>query len=501
MSHELTQLKAKLAELSDWNAINSLLNWDQSSVMPVGGGEGRGRQMALMSKLTHEKMTDPEIGHLLEKLQKQAEQWDSDSIDSAIVRVTAKDYADATRVPTEFVGKMTEHINTSYMAWAQARPANDFKKVVPFLEKTVEMSRQYAGFFPQGAHVMDSLIDMHDSGMNVATLRPLFKSLREGLIPMVDAISKKQQIDDSCLAGPFPIDQQLTYARTIAEQVGYDFNRGRLDTAPHPFEIRLHHGDIRITTRARENDLGDCIFSVIHECGHAMYEQGVAFELEGTPLANGTSSGVHESQSRLWENQIGRSRTFWQHNYPSLQAAFPTQLKDVSLETFYRAINKVQRSLIRTDADEVTYNLHVIIRFELELGLLEGSLNVRDLAEVWHDKYTSDLGITPKDDKDGVLQDVHWYAGIVGGSFQGYTIGNVMSAQIFEAAQRKDSSITPAIAQGNYQPLLAWLQKNLYSTGRRYDAPTTLKRVTGQDLSVEPYFRYLKAKYSELYGI
>jgi carboxypeptidase Taq len=205
------------------------------------------------------------------------------------------------------------------------------------------MSRQYAGFFPQGAHVMDSLIDMHDSGMNVATLRPLFKSLREGLIPMVDAISKKQQIDDSCLAGPFPIDQQLTYARTIAEQVGYDFNRGRLDTAPHPFEIRLHHGDIRITTRARENDLGDCIFSVIHECGHAMYEQGVAFELEGTPLANGTSSGVHESQSRLWENQIGRSRTFWQHNYPSLQAAFPAQLKDVSLETFYRAITARKR--------------------------------------------------------------------------------------------------------------------------------------------------------------
>jgi len=200
MSHELTQLKAKLAELSDWNAINALLGWDQSSVMPVGGGEGRGRQMALMSKLTHEKMTDPEIGHLLEKLQKQAEQWDPDSVDSAIVRVTAKDYADANRVPADFVGKMTEHINASYMAWAQARPANDFQKVVPFLEKTVEMSRQYAGFFPQGAHVMDALIDMHDSGMDVATLRPLFKSLRDGLIPMVYAISKQEPVDDSCFA-------------------------------------------------------------------------------------------------------------------------------------------------------------------------------------------------------------------------------------------------------------------------------------------------------------
>lgn len=501
MSNELIQLKEKLAELSDWNAIGALLGWDQSSLMPVGGGAGRGRQMALMSKLTHEKLTDPAIGHLLETLQKQAEQWDPDSIDAALVRVTAKDYANATRIPTAFVGTMTEHINNSYMAWAEARPANDYNKVVPFLEKTVELSRQYAGFFPQGKHIMDPLIDLHDSGMDVATLRPLFKALREGLVPMVDAISKQAPIDDSCLFGPYPIDQQLAYGKTLATQVGYDFNRGRLDTAPHPFEIRLHHGDIRITTRARENDLGDCIFSVIHECGHAMYEQGVAYELEGTPLASGTSSGVHESQSRLWENQIGRSRTFWEHNYPGLQKMFPSQLGNVSLETFYRAINKVQRSLIRTDADEVTYNLHVIIRFELELGLLDGSLQVRDLAEAWHDKYTSDLGITPKDDKDGVLQDVHWYAGVVGGSFQGYTIGNVMSAQIFEAAQSRDGSIAPAIKNGDYAPLLRWLQTNLYATGRRYDAPTTLRRVTGSELSVEPYFRYLRAKYGELYGI
>ena len=387
------------------------------------------------------------------------------------------------------------------MAWAEARPANDFAKVIPFLEKTIELSRKYASFFPNSGHIADPLIDQADSGMTVATIRPLFKTLRDGLVPMVDAICRQAPADDSCLTGPFPIDQQMVYGRLLAEKVGYDFHRGRLDTARHPFEARLAYGDIRITTRARENDLGDCLFSVIHECGHAMYEQGVAFELEGTPLSHGTSSGVHESQSRLWENIVGRSKTFWQYQYPSLQAAFPSQLGNVSLDAFYRAINKVSRSLIRTDADEVTYNLHVITRFELELELLEGTLAVKDLAQVWKERYSQNLGITPTDDRDGVLQDVHWYAGVVGGSFQGYTIGNVMSAQIYEAALAADPAIAGAINGGNYAPLLTWLQTNLYATGRRYDAAATLKRVTGSDLSVEPYFRYLHGKYGELYSL
>jgi len=417
------------------------------------------------------------------------------------VAVTSKDYDIATRIPGAFLSEMTEHQNASYMAWAEARPANDFAKVIPFLEKTIELSRKYASFFPHSGHIDDPLIDQDDSGMTVATIRPLFKTLRDGLVPMVDAICQQAPADDSCLTGPFPIDQQMAYGRVLAEKVGYDFHRGRLDTALHPFEARLAYGDIRITTRARENDLGDCLFSVIHECGHAMYEQGVAFELEGTPLAHGTSSGVHESQSRLWENIVGRSKTFWQFQYPSLQAVFPAQLGNVSLDTFYRAINKVSRSLIRTDADEVTYNLHVITRFELELELLEGTLAVKDLAQVWQERYSQNLGITPSDDRDGVLQDVHWYAGVVGGSFQGYTIGNVMSAQIYEAALAVDPSIAGAIHGGNYAPLLAWLQTNLYATGRRYDAAATLKRVTGSDLSVEPYFRYLRGKYGELYAL
>ncbi len=501
MSHELQELKTHLAELSDINAIAALLGWDQSSIMPAGAGEGRGRQLAYISRLSHEKFTSPTIGRLLDTLQKQAESWDPDSIDAAIVRVTAKDYAQATRVPTEFVSAFSEHTNQSYMTWAAARPANDFRSVVPVLEKTVEMSRQLSRYHGEGAHIADALIDGSDSGMTVATLRPLFTTLRERLVPLVERIVAQAPIDDSALRGPFPVQAQLDYAAKLAERLGYDMNRGRLDTAPHPFCAPLHHGDVRITTRAREDDLGDSLFSVIHEVGHAMYEQGVAKELEGTPLASGTSSGVHESQSRLWENIVGRSKSFWQHYYPELQATFPAQLGHVSVDTFYRAINKVSRSLIRTDADEVTYNLHVIVRFELELALLEGTIAVKDLAEVWQERYQQALGIAPTNDKDGVLQDIHWYAGAVGGAFQGYTIGNIMSAQIYEAALTHDSSIAPAIARGDYKPLLTWLQTHLYATGRRYDAPTTLKRVTGQELSIEPYFRYLNSKYAELYSL
>lgn len=499
---EYQQLRQILAEISDMNAINAMLNYDQSTIMPAGGGEGRGRQMALMSRLSHEKFTAPEVGRLLDIVRKQSEQWGADSIDAAIVQVTAKDYDQATRVPGAFVSAFTEHMNTSYMAWAAARPANDFASMIPLLERTLEMSRALSGYYqPDAAHVADPLIDMADSGMTVATLRPLFATLRDGLVPMVQTICEQPATDDDCLRGPYPIREQIDFAQQLAVSIGYDMNRGRLDTSPHPFCSRLHYGDVRMTTRAREDDLGDAIFSVIHETGHSVYEQGVDFALEGTSLAQGTSSGVHESQSRLWENIVGRSYDFWTVQYPRLQAAFPAQLAQVSLDTFYRAINKVSRSLIRTDADEVTYNLHIIIRFELELAMLEGSIAIKDLAEIWHERYRSDIGMTAPDNRDGVLQDVHWYAGTIGGAFQGYTIGNVMSAQIYEAALAGDAGITPALKAGNYAPLLTWLQQHLYATGRRYDAPTTLKRVTGADLSVEPYFRYLKGKYSGLYGV
>jgi carboxypeptidase Taq len=285
------------------------------------------------------------------------------------------------------------------------------------------------------------------------------------------------------------------------KRLGYDFDRGRQDKTRHPFQTSLSLGDIRITTRVKENDLGDALFSTIHEAGHAMYEQGIRSELEGTPLQHGTSSGVHESQSRLWENIVGRSRGFWEFFYPKLQAAFPSQLGNVPLDVFYRAINKVEPSLIRTDADEVTYNLHVMIRFDLELQLLEGKLAVRDLPEAWRERYQSDLGVSAPDDRDGVLQDVHWFGGQIGGAFQGYTLGNILSAQFFEAATKARPAIPDQIARGEFSTLHGWLKENIYQHGSKFTANEIVKRVTGQPLTIEPYICYLRTKYGELYKL
>ncbi len=332
-------------------------------------------------------------------------------------------YEREVRIPTNLTAEITEHAAESYQVWTEARPANDFKRVQPYLEKTLDLSRQTAECFPGYEHIADPLIDFSDYGMKASSVRAVFAELRDQLVPIVQAITAQPPADDSCLRLHYPEAGQLAFGLDVIRQFGYDFERGRQDKTHHPFEIRFASGDVRITTRVKEDYLGECMFSTMHESGHAMYEQGVDPAYDGTPLGRGASSGVHESQSRLWENVVGRSRTFWEHFYPSLQAAFPDQLNAVSLDTFYRAINKVERSLIRTDADEVTYNLHVMLRFDLELQMLEGKLAIADLPDAWMARFQSDFGITPPDHRDGVLQDVHWYSGRIGGVFQGYTLG------------------------------------------------------------------------------
>ncbi len=289
--------------------------------------------------------------------------------------------------------------------------------------------------------------------------------------------------------------------REIVTKLGYDFQRGRLDLTHHPFETTFSVGDVRITTRVKEDLLSECLYSVIHESGHAMYEQGGRLELDGTPLGGGTSSGVHESQSRLWENLVGRSREFCECFYPALQKAFPTQLGDVPIDTFYRAINKVERSLIRTDADEVTYNLHVMLRFDFEMDMLEGKLAVKDLPEAWNERFKQDLGIAPADDKDGCMQDVHWYAGRIGGSFQGYTLGNILGAQFYKAALSSNPRIPEEIRSGEFAPLHGWLKENIYQHGSKFTASELVERISGGPVQIEPYIDYLKRKYSELYQL
>ena len=494
----LQELRTRLIEVNDLEAANALLNWDQSTYMPEGGAAARARQSATLSKIAHERFTDPAIGRLLDDLRSYAESLPYDADDASLIRVTRREYERAVKVPPAFMAELTSHQADSYQAWAAARPENDFAGVQPRLEKTLDLSRQLANFFPY-EHIADPLIDYADYGMKASTISALFAELRAQLVPIVQAITGQQPADDSCLHRHFPEAGQWAFGLDIAKAIGYDFGRGRLDKTHHPFTTEFSIGDVRITTRVDEHDLNNALFSTIHETGHAMYEQGVAPGFEGTPLAGGTSSGVHESQSRLWENVVGRSRGFWQFHYPKLQTVFPDALTNVPLDTFYRAINKVQRSLIRTEADEVTYNLHVMLRFDLELALLEGKLAVRDLPDAWRARYEADLGIIPPDDKDGVMQDVHWYAGTIGGVFQGYTLGNIMSGQFWEAALRAHPEIPAEIEQGRCSTLLGWLQDNIYRHGSKYTANELIERVTGGPLTIEPYMRYLRTKYGELY--
>jgi len=498
---KLAALKARQAEISDLKAAAYVLSWDQATYMPAGGGPARARQMALLERLAHERLVDPGLGRLLEALAPYESSLPYDSDDASIIRIVRRQHEMAAPVPAEFMAEAYEHFANTFQAWTAARPANDFRAVQPFLEKSVELTRRFAEFFPGQEHVADPLLAQQDYGFTVSTLRPLLAALRQRLVPLVQAIVARPAADASCLKQYFPAGQQWELSLEVLRRMGYDFQRGRQDIAPHPFTTAFSIGDVRVTNRVREHDLGETLFGALHEGGHALYEQGIDPTLEGTLLAEGTSAGVHESQSRLWENLVGRSRAFWRFYYPRLQSAFPEQLGSVSLEAFYRAINKVQRSLIRTEADEMTYDLHIMLRFDFEIEMLEGKLAVGDLPEAWRERFRQDMGIVPPDDRDGVLQDVHWFWGPVGAMFQGYTLGNILGAQFFEAALRRHPEIPGEIEQGELGTLHRWLVENIYRHGSKFTAAELVERVTGEPLGIEPYLRYLGQKFGELYAL
>ncbi|MFZ1771550.1 MAG: carboxypeptidase M32 [Caldilinea sp.] len=494
------ELIGRWQEIYDLAGIAALSSWDQTTYMPPGGGPVRARQIALLERLAHERRTDSAIGRLLDDLEPYAESLPADHDDVSMVRVMRKLYERAARIPTDFAAEFAEHTANTYMVWAAARPRNDFAAVRPGLQKTLEMSRQMAEFFPGHAHIADPLIDVADEGMTVATIRPLFEELRQALAPLVATIAQRPPVENDFLYRHYPKAQQIEFGEQIIRAFGYDFKRGRQDETHHPYMTKFAHDDVRITTRIDEQDLGNALFSTMHESGHALYELGIDAAYASTPLDTGASAGVHESQSRLWENIVGRSRRFWQHYYPALRAQFPAQLADVEWDAFYHAVNRVAPSLIRTEADEVTYNLHVIIRFGLELDLLEGKLTVDELPEAWHARYVENLGLRASDDRDGVLQDVHWYGGPIGGSFQGYTLGNIMASQFYATALASHPTIEAEIGQGRFDTLHTWLRENIYRHGSKYTAQELLARVTGKPLTIEPYLAYLRTKYSDIYG-
>jgi carboxypeptidase Taq len=514
MDNLLAELKGRLEYVSDLHDSAALLSWDQATYMPELAAETRGRQLATLARLAHEAFVDPSLGSLLDRLEASLDSLDPDSDEARLIQVTRYDYERATRVPADYLADLEQHASRGYQLWMQARPADEFGIVADHLERTVELSRRYATFFQGYEHLADALIDESDRGTNVARLRPLFRELRERLVPLVEAAIARQQ--EGCAAagaggstgrGPsplsncFPESEQIAFGEEIIRAFGFDFRRGRQDRSGHPFATSLGAGDVRITTRVKEADLTEALFSTLHEAGHAMYEQGIDPALHGTPLASGTSSGVHESQSRLWENVVGRSYQFWRHYFPLLRERFPGQLGGVSTEEFYRAVNRVSRSLIRTDADELTYNLHVMIRFDLECELLEGALEVKDLPDAWRARYRSDLGSASRSDSDGVLQDMHWFSGLVGGAFQGYTLGNILSAQFYDAAIEAEPDIPDEICSGRFGALNSWLARNVWRHGRKFTPDELLLRATGKEMSIEPYLSYLRDKYEGMNSV
>jgi carboxypeptidase Taq len=499
MEDKIQKLKDILAEISDLNNAAALLGWDQQTYMPPGGAEGRGNQFATLGRLAHDRMVSEELGQLLEDLKATAAGLDPDSDEACLIKVTARNYDKAVRVPSDHVVEFAQATTLGQMAWVEARHKSDFAQFQPHLEKIVALRREYAGFFPNFEHPYDALLDDFEPGMKTAEVKAIFDGLRPQQVKLIQAVAGKPQVDDSFLHQAFDEKKQWDFGVEVITKFGYDWNRGRQDKAAHPFTQGFGVDDVRITTRVDPNFLNSMLFGTMHECGHALYGQGVARELDRTGLEGGASLAVHESQSRMWENLVGRSMPMWQHFYPRLQEAFP-QLGGISVEKFYKGINKVQPSLIRVEADEATYNLHIMLRLEIEIALLEGKVQVGDLPALWNAKMQDYLGVTPPNDAKGVLQDVHWSGGMIG-YFSTYALGNLISAQLWEKINQDLPDLTNQVRQGKFEDLLAWLREKIHRHGSKFEPQVLVQKVTGSKIDPAPYVKYLTQKFGEIYGL
>lgn len=501
MEKQLTQLKTLLAEVVDLQRSASVLGWEQQTYMPPGGAAARAEQLATLEGLAHRLFVTDEIGALLDGLKQMADGWDDDSDEASLVRFVLRKYERARRIPSELVAEIAHTTALAQEAWVRARKDADYPSFKPHLEQVLSLRRQQAECLAPYEHIYDPLLDEYEPEMKTAEVRSMFASIKDELIELVSAISAcPEPVSDKALHGDFDIARQRAFGLEVAQKFGFDLERGRQDEAPHPFCTSFSRDDVRITTRFDGSFLTSALFGTLHEAGHALYEQGVAPELARSGLDNGISLGVHESQSRLWENLVGRSRPFWRHFFPRLQAVFPGALSAVGLETFYRAINRSGPSLIRVEADEVTYNLHIIIRFELELDLLTGALQLDDLPAAWNDKYEIYLGVRPNNDAEGVLQDIHWSMGAIG-YFATYSIGNLLSVQMLNCAREALPNLDADISTGDFDALLAWLRENIYCHGSKFTPRELVQRVTGGPMDARPYMRYLREKYSDIYGL
>jgi carboxypeptidase Taq len=495
----LDELKVHLGTIADVETAAAVLDWDQHTYMPPGGAETRASQLGTLSQIAHEQFTSARTRTLLDAAEPLLDSLAPDSDDAALLRVTRRDLTKASKLPSEFVAEVQRAASLGTHAWQEARARNDFAAFRPHLELMFELMRREADYLGYREHPYDALMDNYEPEMTSREVKALFDRLLEVTVPLVRAIAARSGPGADALAREYDETPQRAFGLSMAEAFGYDTTRGRLDTSAHPFSTGFSRDDVRITTRFQRPGLG-AIFAIFHEAGHAMYNQGVPASLQRTPLADGASYGIHESQSRLWENLVGRSRAFWEHAFPALRRAFPAQLEGVDVDAFYRSINRVEPSLIRIHADEITYNLHIILRFELEQAVLTGALRVADLPEAWNAKMASYLGMTPPTDTDGVLQDTHWAGGSIG-YFPSYTLGSVAAVQLFEAARRAHPDLTDQIGRGEFQGLLGWLREHVHAHGRKFFPRDLLVRATGSALTPEPYLAYLKAKFGAMYGI
>lgn len=492
MATSFETLKSRLADINALQAATAIMDWDQQTYMPRGGADARAEHLGILGRMAHETFTSDDT----QKLVLDASPDNED--EQAMLRVVKRQLDLATKIPTQLVEDKARLAAHAHEEWVKARAGNDFAGFIDTLEKMFEFARREAEYLGYKDNIYDALLDIYEEGATAADARAMFDAVRGPQVALVKEIQDQPETDDSWLYGTWDIAKQKQFTEKLVQAIGFDFGRGRQDTAPHPFCTGWSVGDIRLTTRFKDY-LPSAIMGSLHEAGHGMYEQGSPAAWDRTPLAGGVSLGLHESQSRTWENIVGRSREFWNHFYPDLQETFP-ELRGYDVDRFYRAINKVKPSFIRVEADELTYNLHVMTRFEIECDVLQGKLAVRDMPEAWNAKYTEYLGITPSTDSEGCLQDVHWSQGSIG-YFPTYSMGNLLSYQIWNAMEKDIPVPFRLIGNGDFKPILGWLQEKVYSQGRKYTPKDLVLRVTGKPMDPSEYISGLSAKYRDVYNL
>ncbi len=487
----MESLRTRLARITHLNQAAAVLEWDMETHMPAGGAEARSQQVATLRSLAHELLVSDKTTTLLEAAGPVSE------LDADLIRVVRRDIEKASRVPSSLIAAMAEAAGRAKGAWQEARSTDTFSTFAPHLERIVDLCIQHAEALGYEDQPYDALLDQYEEGATTRQVSEVFEEVRSQLVPFAKEMGKTGVACEGPLHREYPEDAQWAFGLKMAERIGYDMNRGRQDVSAHPFSTSFSISDVRITTRLEKRFFNPAFFGTLHEAGHAIYEQGIDPALEGTPLADGTSLGMHESQSRMWENLVGRSLPFWEYAFPQAQEAFPAALQGVSLDDFYRAINAVSPSTIRVEADEVTYNLHIMLRFELEQQMIAGKVAVSDLPREWNDRMEAWLGVRPLNDAEGVLQDIHWSLGAIG-YFPTYALGNLMSVQLFDAAYAALPDLDDHIRHGDFSALLSWLRENVHQWGRRRTASQILTASTGADVSAGPWMAYLRRKYEAM---